>query len=327
MKCLKCSSEDIDKVPEVEDRFRCQGCGEEGCEKLFTADAFSNRNILDFYYLEAMMNRASRLPEAPLPSQERWRNDLGRAYQAFVKGFARAIRDYLVATCIGEARHGENEGVGYFTALPRGGGRSGAYQVARGFSPRCIDDLIKLFQLPWKSDGYGGPAWVRVARAAKLYGTVPDGIFIDLVVSVEHNGGNVFNKREIRFLLPFEISHHAQEHLRSFLNHKMERDLLSASPPEAFVPLATCLSRETLSLLERYFVVVARDESIPKWLRYDCWGERKRPTRKLPRKYHFEWGYGSPGQLIVIDPETGKEEAYKDYVEKTKEIEKEKREV
>lgn len=266
------------------------------------ADEFNSRNILDFYYLEAMVNRAKRLPEAPLPSQEKWKSDLERQYEPFVKGFAASVRDYLFLACMGEARHGYAYGGTHFPELGNDMSRIEAYRRSIRYSPeKNISKLIALFgEYDWYECGYGGPPWGAIATALKLYGQVPDVVFIDLVVSIEHNGGNVFNKTEVSRVIAFKCDLWVYDILKGFLDHKASQDILSH--PEA--RYLKWLSRETLSFLDRYFHVISRKDA-PRDVRAAL--AKRRP--RLPQKYESSfWGNQILGQLELSEREDESEE-------------------
>ena len=134
------------------------------------------------------------------------------------KAFAQEILIYMVASCIGEARH--------IVKIPEY--RSGANKrkpkhdfakaifniagdIAREPSWLAVRPLIKLFGVEevllglreifldydWSShSGFGGPAWGKLTEHALLLaqGKISPGIFIDITVSMVHNGGWAFNK-------------------------------------------------------------------------------------------------------------------------------------
>ena len=186
------------------------------------SDTFSSTNIVDFYYLEAMMGRAKRLPEAPLPSQAKWKSDLERLYGPFVKGFAASVRDYLFLACMGEARYAWSYAPEHFPELGQSGSRESAYQRAIDYGPNGNKDgLTMLFtkQL-WRDPGYGGTKWGPVASAIRLYGQVPDTVFLDLVASIEHNNGNVFNKHDAERVIPFHCDTDFYYQIQKFLDYK-----------------------------------------------------------------------------------------------------------
>lgn len=257
---------------------------------------YNSRNILDFYYLEAMMDRAKRLPVVPLPSQEKWREDLNRQYEPFVWGFAASVRDYLFLICLGEARHAHEYAGGYFSQVEIGESRESAYRQAVQFSPqKNIHRLITLFnEYKWYEQGYGSTPWGNIATAIKLHGQVPDAVFIDLVVAIEHNNGNVFDKTEVSKVIAFECDIKlCGRVLEYFLNDKANLDILTHPVDRHF----KWLSRETLSLLSRYYHVVSRKDA-PSEIQEVL---AQRPPR-LPRGYESPWGNNVLGP-IELSPE------------------------
>ena len=252
-------------------------------------DTFSSTNMVDFYFLEAMMDRAKRLPEAPLPSLERWRSDLERQYGPFVKGFAAAVRDYLFLSCMGEARHGYAYAWKHFPELGNGSrSRSEAYQDALAFSPeRNLDKLAAFFnELSWHEEGYGSTNWGAIASAIRLYGQVPAEVFLDLVIAIEHNNGNVFNKVDAVRAIPFKCDMDFYYKIQEFLGYKTKMDILSKP---AYLQW---LSRETLSLLVRYCHVVSRKDA-PR----NAQTLLGQGPPRLPKEHESPWGNETLGQL------------------------------
>ena len=272
-------------------------------------DTFSSTNILDFYFLEAMMDRVKRLPEVPLPSQEKWKSDLKRHYDPFVKGFAASIRDYLFVACMGEARHGYRYGEVHFPEMDDAINRSEAYRRAIYFSlEKNVGKLSALFnEYGWHEEGYGGTKWGAVATALELYGQVPDAVFIDVVASIEHNNGNVFSKYNVCPIIPFKCNMDLYyNELGDFLNYKARYDILSH-------PKYLCwLSRETLTLLSRYYAVKSRKDA-PREIQTHL---SIRPPL-LPKEYEPPWGDKVLGDLKLSprEEEYYEEEIYDDYAD------------
>ena len=123
---------------------------------------------------------------------------------------ARLFR-YSFMACFGEARHGMNHaGLGGYRAASswlakaitsRKVGREpswivGSYMLKEGRVSETIDALLEIFGWQWDGKSYGGPPWGRLAEVLRLYvgREISDRVFIDAIISMEHNGGWLFNK-------------------------------------------------------------------------------------------------------------------------------------
>jgi len=153
--------------------------------------------IVDFYGLQCLQAVAVPNVDAFSPSQNRWLRDF-ESYQAtYQHKLARAIYDYLALICFGEARHAKNRASHYVDGLPTCSERSTQYDRAAQYNPQqFLPVLEELFNIATWESGYGGTSWARIARAAQMYGTVPDAVFIDHCVDLSHNNSLCFNKEE-----------------------------------------------------------------------------------------------------------------------------------
>jgi pyruvate,orthophosphate dikinase len=63
----------------------------------------------------------------------------------------------------------------------------------------CLDFLAYMFRADNFESGYGGPAWAQIAEHGSkfLKGQINAEVFVDQTFSLEHNGGQIFNKRVI----------------------------------------------------------------------------------------------------------------------------------
>lgn len=153
--------------------------------------------IVDFYGLQCLQAIAVPNVDAFSPSQNRWLRDF-ESYQAtYQHKLARAIYDYLALICFGEARHAKNKASHYVEGLPTCSERSTQYDRAAQYNPQqFLPVLEELFEVAKWDSGYGGTSWARIARAAQMYGTVPDAVFVDHCVDLSHNNSLCFNKEE-----------------------------------------------------------------------------------------------------------------------------------
>ena len=153
--------------------------------------------IVDFYGLQCLQAVAVPNVDAFSPSQNRWLRDFETYQAVYQKKLARAIYDYLALICFGEARHAINKASHYVDGLPTCRERSTQYDQAIQYNPRqFLPVLEELFNIATWDSGYGGTSWARIARAAQMYGTVPDAVFVDHCVDLSHNNSLCFNKEE-----------------------------------------------------------------------------------------------------------------------------------
>lgn len=153
--------------------------------------------IIDFYGLQCLQAVAVPNVDAFSPSQNRWLGDFDAYQAAYQKKLARAIYDYLALICFGEARHAKNRASHYVKDLPTCYERSTQYDHASQYNPQqFLPVLEELFEVAKWDSGYGGGSWARIARAAQMYGTVPDAVFVDHCVDLSHNNSLCFNKEE-----------------------------------------------------------------------------------------------------------------------------------
>ena len=153
--------------------------------------------VATFYGLDALRQAAKTEPFRP--SHERWRADLEDLWGRLVPRLARCFYDYLALACFGEARHADREASHYIEDFPADGGdsRGEAVVAALGYDPRQFLPVLErlFFEARWQG-GFGGESWGRIAKAAQLYGRLPDAVFVDHVVDLTHNGGLCFDKEE-----------------------------------------------------------------------------------------------------------------------------------
>lgn len=241
--------------------------------------------VATFYGLDAL--RLVARPDLFLPSHARWTQDLDRVWDAFVPAFARRLFDYLALACFGEARHAGDRAshcVEGFPVAP-GDSRAVAVREAVQYNPRqFLPVLVRLFEeADWES-GYGGRSWGRIARAALMYGQVPDVVFIDHCVDLSHNNGLCFDKHEAGLML-YDGGEYVQ-----LLNAKRDK-----SPQELlawlaeFVPVCSPLA----SLSERA-VNLGIVDGTPLYTN----GSAREAWRELMNAPPVEWGNWEVGDIV-----------------------------
>jgi hypothetical protein len=116
-----------------------------------------------------------------------------RALNVFAKNFAVALHDYIVITAIGEARHGGAEFD--MNAVKLIGGRDEIYKKSIIYDPvKALNYLYLLFEDERWPSSYGGKKWADIALTGLKFYDHSSVLFVDAVVSKEHNSGCMFNK-------------------------------------------------------------------------------------------------------------------------------------
>lgn len=202
--------------------------------------------IREFYALEAVSVMAHPIPFNH--GHDKWAEEFNEFKSAFVNQFAKAMFDYTVVVCLGEARHAKNRcdyNIAIFEKFPNSFSRNDCY-VCPHFEPKnLLLTLTELFEESWNgdrwSDGYGGNAWASITKGALLYYTMPPEVFIDHAVDLSHNNGVFFNKANHIFLL-----NSSNTEVESFLDFKRR-----ATPEAVWALCKNCVSYETQKLYKR----------------------------------------------------------------------------
>lgn len=120
-------------------------------------------------------------------------NDIQIYGEKFHGLFAKCIRDYLLLSACGEARHGrlscEKNSLMFLE-----GQRSSVYSYITKYDMEQLINLLqRLFQISWKA-GYGGEKWFKIVSQVENYERLSPKIFIDQSLSIAHNGGYAYDK-------------------------------------------------------------------------------------------------------------------------------------
>jgi hypothetical protein len=109
-----------------------------------------------------------------------------------IDDFPVAVRPFFRRVKLGKKAHSTQEG-----------SRTGSWlewidyrkKTKVGKSLASIQGLVDVFDMPWSS-GYGGDSWRTCAEVLRDFyaGILSPRLFIDRCWTLEHNGGNVFNK-------------------------------------------------------------------------------------------------------------------------------------
>lgn len=167
-------------------------------------------------------------------------------YQAQI---AKTIFDYLLISCLGEARYLNTNASAYIEAFVPyhshlGHAKLTSNDASRTAFARLVNNtlpvdplnILNVLEIIHRSplmisspasgaktkSSVSGAKWANIATAAKRYFTLPPYIFIDTVLQLEHNNGTVFNKREYELI--------AADHIASFFDVQANRDLLETKP-------------------------------------------------------------------------------------------------
>lgn len=248
-------------------------------------------NALDFYFLEALRIQPVRFGNKP---QERLRRDVVNLHDQVSHDLARAFYDYLVITSTGEARHTRfksSEGMVIREIDVRE--KVDAYRNALRFDPdQLLPYVHSVFSKNrWPTGGFGGRAWAQVVEAARMYGNVPDIVFIDHVIDIEHNNGNVFNKPEIKYAADFKLDIDT-DHLLEFLTWKAHKDILDPGNVGGLGHLQTYVSKFVYRLMQRYWTIYLGESQHPRHYRHS----QQRSFKKhkdlpaYPRYRPVSWG-------------------------------------
>jgi hypothetical protein len=121
------------------------------------------------------------------------RFELSELKDKYNSAFARALRDYLLLASCGEARHAK-EKCEYYSPLFARTERQAVFSYITKYDKDYLIRILKgLFSEDWEGS-YGGQAWLSIIEAIEMYKTVPDMVFIDHCIDLEHNNGLCFDK-------------------------------------------------------------------------------------------------------------------------------------
>lgn len=137
-------------------------------------------------------------------SVEKLRVDMREYYNYICDILAQMIYEYTYLACFGELRYMQSkidqENVQILSKRFKNNTRDrityvkycfNAYNYSKSSIERVSEFLFKNFN--W-DDSFGGMAWYYIIKLIKLYGVMPNEIFIDHCVDIEHNTGSYLNK-------------------------------------------------------------------------------------------------------------------------------------
>lgn len=195
-----------------------------------------------------------------LPSHDKFVKELQELKDAVTPRLANYLYDYLIEAIAGECFHCKYE----CEKTLKPDAYNGTMSHSRYFDPRSFLEVMeKLFcDYEWH-DCFGGKKWGTAIRYAKKYGKIPDPVFIDFVIDLQHNTGSILNKSldNIGSMTAFQDFMYD---MRNFLNKKTYGDEMSLLDFRVYVP------REVKKLMERY-VALYIDPSLHDEI-YERWG-------------------------------------------------------
>jgi hypothetical protein len=143
----------------------------------------------------------------------------------FINELADKFLAYLWYASWGEARNAHGHCAGSVPdCISQGVSRNSSALESMAFNPEHNwKQLVQVFYDNSWDSAFGGDAWGKIIDSFEYYYRFPDmrGIFVDLVVDLEHNGGDLFDKYDagVRAGLDFDIY---RSDLHTLLNHKKD---------------------------------------------------------------------------------------------------------
>lgn len=157
--------------------------------------------IKEFYSIIALDSMTRTIPFKH--SHEKWLKDFDEYKTLFFEIFSHIIYDYTVEAVFSELRHFDNSNFN-ISGLNSCIGRYESFFNSHNFTSDSILRLgAKMFDPNfnyWHS-GYGGKSWYEISKAGLMYQKIPDIIFIDHCIDLEHNGGSYFDKDGFLFTM------------------------------------------------------------------------------------------------------------------------------
>jgi len=150
-----------------------------------------------FYFLDYLLHLAERSRWKGVAFQ-RFFEQLKAFKESFDARLADLLADYLALICFGEARWALYKSDGPFILdvfLVPPNDRLTAYKIALDYDPAKFLPLLRtLFRENDWVYNFGGEAWANLADIASRKGSMPNRVFCDTVINLEHNMGTCFNK-------------------------------------------------------------------------------------------------------------------------------------
>jgi hypothetical protein len=259
--------------------------------------------IYDFYTLYAMKSELETVTPGIHRKVDILLADVCGQFHDLVNALHPALGQYLYLASFAEARHASGRCDWIIKEITASGyDREQASKAAVNFNPiTTLEKLQTLFFYEWRGGGFGGKKWGDIAQASYRYFTnqLPPIIFIDNVVSIQHNGGMAFSKSSSANLVKLKLEDGASD-LTHYLNVRAkDRDILDPKTDEYIKYAMTSLRTSTLQLLRRHWIVYRESDIISKWVdaiingyrreKYDLYG--------FPAPYLLKFGTKETAEL------------------------------
>lgn len=175
-----------------------------------------------------------------LPSVEKLIDDVHEYCTEFNNKFARMIYDYTILAIISELRYVGSEQHFYETKtwkiyhmrLPWGLIDEKNYILpisrflateARKFNDKKVIELAKFcfnetMNNYWNSN-FGGNSWYEITKLMESYGKIPNEVFIDRCIDMQHNSGTYFDKEKTNIL---SLGNNDPNDIERFLDYKFK---------------------------------------------------------------------------------------------------------
>jgi hypothetical protein len=252
--------------------------------------------VYDFYTLYAIKSELETVTPGIHRKVDILLADVCGQFHDLVDALHPALGQYLYLASFAEARHASGRCSHIIRDITMSGwGREQASKAAVGYNPvSTLLKLCELFSNPWHSAGFGGKKWGDIAQASYRYFTnqLPPIIFIDHVVSIQHNGGMAFSKGSSAGLVKLKLDDGASD-LTHYLNVRAkDKDILDPKTDEYIKYAMTSLRTSTLQLLRRHWFVYRESAARATWIdaivanyrkeKYDLYG--------FPEPYLLKFG-------------------------------------
>lgn len=174
-----------------------------------------------FFYLLMYMDLCMKKSEFDFShSGLKLRHDIDELYKNYTKHFANIIYDYVVYACFREIRHAHDEcsitPIRLCDFHPHYIYVCNVEELYREVEPNSFLRMCShVFNNGYWPHSYGGKSWGQAADLALLYHKIPDVLFIDRIIDLQHNTGSMFSKENPLFV-------ESDKRLNEFLTLKTE---------------------------------------------------------------------------------------------------------
>jgi hypothetical protein len=247
----------------------------------------------EFYTLSALETLVGKNSLFGMKSHEKLIEDITAYKTVLVGKISRMLWDYSTLAVFGEMRHAKGRTDKYNPNIPVGGSREGSYDKAKEYTPESIfKAAFSLYSLHWKGGGYGGKAWLNIAKCVSKRNIMTPSVFCDMCFSLSHNSSIYLDKKQANI---FDISNGYD--YKSVLDYKFScirlTDLIQNFMPYTSKILIKLIMRaETLNLTNEKF-----DYYIPIIKKYDADSELLKVLNYIP----IQWGENTLEDKLISE--------------------------